>query len=85
MAETVVTETVVGEAVAIAVRDAAGSTIAEGSFDPAYARAIESLWRSARDATSRAAILRGLRPPLETARRIDPDHASLVIDGVELG
>lgn len=73
------------ERVVLELRDAGGRSIAEGSFDAPYARAIESLWKSATDAPSRAAILRGLRPPLDAARDVDPAQVSLVIDGVELG
>ena len=68
----------------LTVRTVAG-TVATGVVDAAYARAIESLWRTAADAPSRAAILRGLRPPLEAARSADPVAVSLVVDGVEIG
>lgn len=73
------------ESIHLALRDQAGAVIAEGTFDAPYARAIESLWRSATDAPSRAAVLRGLRPPLEAAHNADPAAVSLVVDGVELG
>jgi hypothetical protein len=72
------------ETVILELRTAAGP-IAAGPVEAAYARAIESLWRTATDVSSRAAILRGLRPPLEAARRADPAAVSLVVDGVEIG
>jgi hypothetical protein len=68
----------------ISLRTAAGS-IATGLIDTAYARSLETLWRSASDLSSRAAILRGLRSPLEAARTADPAAVSLIIDGVEIG
>ena len=73
------------ESVVLAVCDADGRTIAEATWDAPYVRAIESLWKSATDTPSRAAILRGLHPPLDAARGFDPARVSLVIDGVELG
>lgn len=72
------------ETVTLELRTAAG-TLAAGPVEAPYARAIESLWRTATDAPSRAAILRGLRPPLEAARSADPVAVSLVVDGVEIG
>ena len=72
------------ETVTLELRTAAGS-IATAAVDPVYARAIESLWRTATDAASRAAVLRGLRPPLEAARSADPVAVSLVVDGIEIG
>jgi hypothetical protein len=63
----------------------AGASIATGDLDAVYAASLSALWRSATDRPSRAAILRGLRPPLEAARTADPIAVSLVIDGLEIG
>jgi hypothetical protein len=69
----------------ILIRDLDGSVVCYGAFDESYTRAIASLWKSAADRPSRAAILRGLRPPLEAARQLDPIAVTLTIDGVEIG
>lgn len=72
------------ETVTLELRTAAG-VVATGVVEATYARAIESLYRTATDTPSRAAILRGLRTPFEAARRADPAAISLVVNGVEIG
>lgn len=77
-------ELIRADRIELELRTAAGS-IAAGMVDATYARSLETLWRSATDSSSRAAILRGLRSPLEAARVADPVAVSLIIDGVEIG